>query len=75
MNGHSDWSQVLSSLGGEVIVKPAHEGSSIGMSVVSDPEALRLAYESASGFRSESDGGAINKKERNIPLLFWMVKH
>lgn len=43
----TDWVAVLKLLGGHVMVKPAHEGSSIGMARVSTAEALRVAYESA----------------------------
>lgn len=45
-----DWQSVLEGLGGEVMVKPAHEGSSIGMEKVSDVEALKAAYEKAAGY-------------------------
>ena len=47
LNDDSEWSQVLSDLGGSVIVKPAHEGSSIGMSKAHSAEALEQAYQVA----------------------------
>lgn len=47
---NSDWSSVLSNLGGEVFVKPAHEGSSIGMSCATTEEELAAAFELASGY-------------------------
>lgn len=46
----SDWAAVLAELGGEVMVKPAHEGSSLGMARVNDPQALASAYREAAGF-------------------------
>jgi D-alanine-D-alanine ligase len=39
-------------LGGRVVVKPAHEGSSIGMSVVDDAVALQQAYVTAAQYDS-----------------------
>ncbi|WP_049723577.1 D-alanine--D-alanine ligase [Gilvimarinus polysaccharolyticus] len=50
LNEHCDWAQVLASLGGEVMVKPAHEGSSIGMARVSCAETLKAAYAEAAKF-------------------------
>lgn len=44
----SDWEQVLAALGPEVCVKPAHEGSSIGVRKVTTAEALEEAYQQAS---------------------------
>jgi D-alanine-D-alanine ligase len=42
-----DWDNMLSSLGGKAIVKPAHEGSSIGMRIVDTAEDLKDAFEGA----------------------------
>ena len=39
--------KILADLGGKAIVKPAHEGSSIGMSIVDNDSALITAYEAA----------------------------
>lgn len=50
LSGTTDWQQVLTDLGGKAMVKPAHEGSSIGMSRVSSAEELKAAYESAKDF-------------------------
>lgn len=47
LNAASDWQQVLQDLGGEVMVKPAHEGSSLGMAKVNTAENLEKAYHSA----------------------------
>lgn len=46
----TNWQQVLDELGGKAMVKPAHEGSSIGMSRVSSAEELKTAYETAREF-------------------------
>ena len=46
----TNWVQALASLGGEVMVKPAHEGSSIGMSRVNSPAALQQAYQEAAQY-------------------------
>lgn len=46
----SDFTQVVEKLGLPVIVKPAQEGSSIGMSKVSEAAQLKVAYEKAAEF-------------------------
>ena len=46
----SDWADVLQSLGGDVMVKPAHEGSSIGMSRVQSASELEAAYNAAAKY-------------------------
>lgn len=46
----SDWQAVLDTLGGDVMVKPAHEGSSIGMSRVQTAVALEQAYGAAARY-------------------------
>ncbi|MEL0161832.1 MAG: D-alanine--D-alanine ligase [Halieaceae bacterium] len=46
LSAETDWSAVIADLG-TAFVKPALEGSSLGMSKVSDAEALRMAYQSA----------------------------
>lgn len=43
----SDWQQIVSDIGPDIIVKPAHEGSSIGMSKVNDVDGLSAAYHTA----------------------------
>lgn len=48
VNADTDWDQVIKSLGGDAIVKPAHEGSSIGMARVQSGEELAQAYREAS---------------------------
>lgn len=46
LHDNSDWQGLIDEMG-EVVVKPAHEGSSIGMSMASDAAALRHAYQKA----------------------------
>lgn len=50
LNEQSSWPLVMEQLGGEVMVKPAHEGSSIGMARVDSAEALQQAYGKAAEF-------------------------
>ena len=50
---HFDSKAILDSLSGRVMVKPANEGSSIGMSQASTPEELNKAIETAFKFDNE----------------------
>lgn len=50
LQADTDWKTILESLGGEVMVKPAHEGSSIGMSRVQSAEELQAAYQNAAKY-------------------------
>jgi D-alanine-D-alanine ligase len=45
-----DWLQVLSDLGGEVMVKPATEGSSLGMASANTAQQLREAWSKAADY-------------------------
>jgi len=45
----SDWAEILERLGGKVMVKPACEGSSLGMSSAASVAELKAAFELASG--------------------------
>ncbi|HEY0892708.1 MAG TPA: D-alanine--D-alanine ligase, partial [Cellvibrio sp.] len=47
----SDFAKVLANLGGEVMVKPANEGSSIGMSRVNNASDLELAFQKAAQYQ------------------------
>lgn len=49
LHDNSDWQGLIDEMG-EVVVKPAHEGSSIGMSMASDATALRHAYQKAGAY-------------------------
>ena len=46
----TDWQAVFEQLGPEIIVKPIHEGSSIGMSRVNSPAGLQEAFTQAHQF-------------------------
>ena len=46
----TDWSKTLKVLGGEIMVKPSREGSSLGMSRANNPASLKEAWELASQF-------------------------
>ena len=50
LQANTDWETVLDSLGGEVMVKPAHEGSSIVMSRFQSAAELRAAYQNAAQY-------------------------
>jgi D-alanine-D-alanine ligase len=49
LTAQSDWARVIAELGTPLMVKPAHEGSSIGINKVSDAAALAEAYAEAAG--------------------------
>ncbi|ROR94779.1 D-alanine-D-alanine ligase [Sinobacterium caligoides] len=49
LDDRSDFAELLAALGGKVIVKPALEGSSIGMSIAETAEQLSAAYQLAGG--------------------------
>ncbi|MDC0572655.1 D-alanine--D-alanine ligase [Luminiphilus sp.] len=51
LSAETDWSSVITDLGA-AFVKPALEGSSLGMTKVSDGETLKLAYQSAVAYGS-----------------------
>ena len=53
LNQYSDFAAVLARLGGEAMVKPANEGSSIGMSRVKTATELQAAFEKAAQFQGE----------------------
>ena len=44
LNANSDWQKIMRELGLPIIVKPAREGSSLGLSKVTKPEDLPAAY-------------------------------
>lgn len=50
LSDNCDWEDVLHHLGGAAMVKPAHEGSSLGMSRVTSAAELKSAYERARAF-------------------------
>lgn len=50
LDKHSDWAGIMQSLGGRAMVKPACEGSSIGMSRAENPAQLQQAWQHAAEF-------------------------
>lgn len=50
INADTDLSKVVAELGLPLIVKPPHEGSTIGITKVTKAEELKAAYELAAGF-------------------------
>jgi len=50
LNKESDWDEIIDVLGANLVVKPACEGSSLGMSLAETPQQLREAWELASKF-------------------------
>ncbi len=66
----SNWQSVLNELGGEVFVKPDHEGSSIGMSCARNAEEFAKAFEVAAGY---DDSVLVERRivgaEYSVPLL------
>ncbi len=50
LNGNSDWQQIIASLNNNAIVKPAREGSSIGMRRVHHSTELQESYQYASQY-------------------------
>lgn len=53
LTANTDFAQVIAELGLPLMVKPAHEGSSIGMRKVEKAEYLQPAYEFAAKYDSE----------------------
>jgi len=51
LTGESDFAAVLKKLGGEVMVKPVNEGSSIGMSRAKTADELKIAFEKAAKYQ------------------------
>lgn len=47
---NSNWTQLLSELGGTAMVKPANEGSSLGMAKAETPVELEQAWRAAAGY-------------------------
>ena len=47
---HADWAAVVEQLGLPMMVKPVHEGSTLGISIVKSQEELRSAYTAAAKF-------------------------
>ncbi|MBW6391560.1 D-alanine--D-alanine ligase [Billgrantia antri] len=50
LDADADWDDIVARLGLPLIVKPVHEGSTLGISIVDSREALRAAYHEAARF-------------------------
>tara|TARA_B100000929_G_scaffold218960_1_gene175566 strand:- start:2147 stop:3085 length:939 start_codon:yes stop_codon:yes gene_type:complete len=50
LSEHADWAAVVEQLGLPMMVKPVHEGSTLGISIVKSQEELRSAYTAAAKF-------------------------
>ncbi|QNI02658.1 D-alanine--D-alanine ligase [Halomonas sp. SH5A2] len=50
LHADSDWAGVVAQLGLPLIVKPVHEGSTLGISIVDDQASLEAAYHDAARF-------------------------
>jgi len=65
----TDWQGLVDSFG-ELVVKPSHEGSSIGMSMVADAGALKAAFDKARGFDTEVMAEQrIRGREFTVPII------
>jgi D-alanine-D-alanine ligase len=53
LNADSDWQAVVADLGLPLMVKPVHEGSSVGMSKVESAQQLQTAWQNAAGIDSQ----------------------
>jgi len=53
LSENSDWQAIIDELGGSVVVKPASEGSSMGMSLVETPQQLCTAWQLASKYDTQ----------------------
>ncbi len=71
---NSNFSEILSALGGECFVKPASEGSSLGMRCVDTVESLGEAYMYAAGFDAQVLAERkINGREFSVSILNGMA--
>ena len=50
LNEKADWSAVVNQLGLPMMVKPVHEGSTLGISIVKSQDELKAAYAAAAKF-------------------------
>jgi D-alanine-D-alanine ligase len=50
LNKDTDWQKTMNQLGGSVVVKPACEGSSVGMSIAKSAQQLKQAWQLASQY-------------------------
>ena len=74
LDSQSDWTGIMQCLGGKAMVKPASEGSSIGMSRAETPEQLQLAWKQAAEFDMTVIAEPSDERVRNTPSRFWVIK-
>ena len=53
LDDRSEWQDVPEIIGGEIVVKPCREGSSLGMSIVENSQDLELAWRHAKEFDND----------------------
>jgi D-alanine-D-alanine ligase len=69
LTADTDWAAVVSELG-ELVVKPSHEGSSIGMSMVKTAEQLQGAFDKAAVYDAMVMAERrIHGKEFTVPVI------
>lgn len=69
LNPDSDWKQIVEELGLPLIVKPTREGSTIGLTKVTQPAELQIAYTKAAEFGAVMAEEFINGVELTCGLL------
>jgi D-alanine-D-alanine ligase len=70
LHAQSDWNQVAATLGLPLIVKPAHEGSTLGLTKITDASQLPAAYAQAAKFdRAVMAEEFISGMELTCPVL------
>ena len=70
LHNTSNWRQVTQRLGLPLVVKPVHEGSSLGINIVDSVEALEKAYQDATAFDREVMAEQfIDGDEYTVPIL------
>jgi D-alanine-D-alanine ligase len=70
LHNTSNWRQVTQRLGLPLVVKPVHEGSSLGINIVDSVEALEKAYQDATAYDREVMAEQfIDGDEYTVPIL------
>lgn len=69
LTGDTDWAQVVEDLGLPLIVKPAQEGSSIGMSKVNSAQELQAAYAEAAQYGEVFAEQWVRGEEYTVAIL------
>ena len=70
LHNTSNWRQVTQRLGLPLVVKPVHEGSSLGINIVDSVEGLEKAYQDATAYDREVMAEQfIDGDEYTVPIL------